>query len=38
MDNLLKIGNGETIKRSDIPHLSFAVFRRELLGFAVNGG
>ncbi|MBU4262177.1 MAG: hydrogenase [Proteobacteria bacterium] len=38
MDNLLKIGNGEIVKRSDIPHLSFDVFRRELLDFAVNGG
>jgi len=38
MDNLLKIDNGETVKRSDIPQLSFDVFRRELLDFAVNGG
>ncbi|RJX26586.1 MAG: hydrogenase [Desulfurivibrio sp.] len=38
MDNLLKIANGERIKRSDIPSLPFHVFRQELLQFAVNGG
>lgn len=38
MDSLLRIQNGETIKRSDIPHLPFDVFRRELLAFAADGG
>jgi Ni,Fe-hydrogenase III large subunit len=38
MDNLLKIQNGETVKRSDIPHLSFYLFRQELVRFALDGG
>ncbi|MCK9297225.1 MAG: hydrogenase, partial [Desulfobulbaceae bacterium] len=38
MGNLLKIANGETVKRSDIPHLPFHVFRQELSGFALDGG
>ena len=38
MDNLLKIDNGEKIKRSHIPHPDFADFRKTLLDFAEKGG
>jgi len=38
MDSLLKIGNGEAVSRSLIPHLSFEAFRQEVLRFTANGG
>jgi Ni,Fe-hydrogenase III large subunit len=38
MSNLLQVKNGEKILRSDIPHVPFDDFRKELLDFADNGG
>jgi hypothetical protein len=38
MDKLLCIQNGEKVNRADIPHLSFAAFREELLSFTEAGG
>ncbi len=38
MDNLQQIKNGQRVARENIPHLSFEIFRRELLEFVDNGG
>ena len=38
MANLLEVSNGENIKRSHIPHVTFDVFRSELLSFTNDGG